>query len=132
MALLKRDEILAAVDRPVETVSVPEWGGEVLVQGLTGVQRDDLEMSIISTNGKKTPNVDMHNLRAKLCALCMVDESGKRLFADADVRELGRKSASALQRVFEAAQRLSGLSNADVEELTKNSESDQSGDSTSD
>jgi hypothetical protein len=131
MALLKREEILSAVDRPVETVSVPEWGGEVLVQGLTGVQRDDLETSIITTNGKKTPGVDLHNLRAKLCALCMVDEAGKRLFPDADVRELGRKSASALQRVFEVAQRLSGLSNADVEELTKNSTSDQSEGSTS-
>jgi hypothetical protein len=62
----------------------------------------------------------------------MIDESGKRLFPDADVRELGKKSASALQRVFEVAQRLSGLSNADVEELTKNSTSDQSEDSISD
>ena len=35
---------------------------------------------------------------------------------------LGAKSAAPLDRCFEVAQRLSGISEADVEELTKNSE----------
>jgi hypothetical protein len=37
------------------------------------------------------------------------------------VEALGKKSAAALNRVFEVAQRLSGITDDDVEELAKNS-----------
>jgi hypothetical protein len=53
------------------------------------------------------------------------------LFTDEDVAALGQRSAAALERVFDAASRLSGLSAEDMEELAKNSESGQSGGSTS-
>ena len=119
MALLKRDEILQAADIQKEIVPVPEWGGEVMVYGLDGVGRDQFESSIIVTTGKKQI-VKMENVRAKLCALAIRDENGERLFSDADVMALGKKSAAALQRVFDVAQRLSGLGENDIEELAKN------------
>lgn len=75
---------------------------------------------------------NMKNLRAKLVALTIVDEEGNRIFSQQDVNLLGKKSALALNRVFEVAQRLNGLKPEDVEELTKNSESDQSDDFISD
>ena len=74
----------------------------------------------------------MSDMRAKLAALAVVDENGNQIFSTSDVRLLSRKSASALNRVFEAAQRLSGLTNADMDELSKNSDGGQSGDSISD
>lgn len=126
--LLTRDEILAADDRKIETVDVPEWGGQVGVLGLTGTERDTLSGSLIDHKGNVNTRRAI-NLQTRLPALCMVDEHGHRLFAEADVARLGEKSAAALKRVFDAAQRLSGLSVADVEEMTKNSESDQSDDS---
>ena len=131
MALLTRDAILQAQDLPTEQVSVPEWGGEVLVRGLTGADRDDFEQSIAEQKGKNV-KMNLRNVRAKLVALTVVDEDGNRLFSDKDAEVLGRKSAVALNRVFEVAQKLSGLTPEDVEELTKNSESDQSEDSTLD
>jgi len=76
--------------------------------------------------------VNLANVRARLCAISIVDETGKRMFSDEDVRALGRKSAAALDRVFAAAQRLSGLTDEDVEELAKNSDGGQSDDSGSD
>jgi hypothetical protein len=127
---LTRDEILAAQDIATEVVEVPEWGGAVRVRGLSGLERDELEASIVSRRGKHV-DVNLINMRAKLVAKSMVDESGALLFSEEDVRALGKKSAGALQRVFEVAQRLAGLSDEDVEELTKNSESGQSGDSLS-
>ena len=63
--------------------------------------------------------VDLKNVRAKLVARSVVDESGARVFDDADVLKLSDKSAAGLQRVFEVAQRLSGLSDEDVDELVK-------------
>lgn len=130
MAILTRDAILAASDITVETVPVPEWGGEVLVAGLTGAQRDEYEQSTIKQRGQDV-EMNLANMRAKLVSLSVVDENGKRLFSDKDVTALGKKSARALQRVFDVAMRLSGISKEDLDELAKNSESDQSDDSTS-
>jgi hypothetical protein len=119
MPLLKRDDILQAPDLMTEEIEVPEWGGTVRVRGLTGTERDQFENSVVEMRGKKV-QVEMHNIRAKLAALSIVDENGRRLFSDADVEALGGKSASALDRVFSAAQRLSGLSTTDIVELAKN------------
>jgi len=130
MALLTRDEILQAQDLPTEQVHVPEWGGDVLVRALTGAERDRFEQSIVEQRGKNT-RMNLQNIRAKLVALTVVDEQGNRIFKDEDVKWLGNKSAAALDRIFEVAQRLSGLRDEDVEELAKNSESDLSDDSTS-
>lgn len=124
MKVLGRDEILGASDIKRELVQVPEWGEDaaVWVRSLTAKERDDYERSmIVYQNGKNKP--DLSQARAKLAAAAICDENGVRLFTDADVKALGDKSASALQRVFEVAQRLSGITGEDVEELVKNSES---------
>lgn len=131
MTLLTKEQILSAQDLPTEIVSVPEWGGEVIVRGLTGIERDALEAEVVEVKGKKvTPKLD--NLRAKLVAMSIVDEEGKRFFSDKEAAALGRKSASALERVFKVAQRLSGLTDEDVKELEENLEEAQGKDSSSD
>lgn len=125
---LSRDAILQAQDIQREEVAVPEWGGTVLVRGLTGKERDGLEASMIEGKGKKA-NVNLANLRAKLVSRAIVDENNQRMFTDADIQALSGKSAAALNRVYEVAQRLSGITQEDVDELTKNSEAAQSEDS---
>ena len=125
MSLLTRDAILAAPDLLTEEVSVPEWGGTVLVRGLTGTERDAFEEEMITGKGKNR-DVNLSNFRARLIVKSVVDKSGKRLFTQADMVALGGKSAAAIQRVFQVAMRLSGMSEEDVEELTKNSEPGQS------
>lgn len=126
--LLNREQILQANDLETRDIDVPEWGGTVRVRALTGVERDALEASAIQGKGKNR-DVNLTNFRAKLCARAIVDEQGKRIFEDADIAALGRKSSGALSKVYNLAAELSGISEADVDELTKNSESGQSGDS---
>lgn len=116
MPLLTRDQILSADDLGRELVNVPEWGGDVYVRGLTGKERDQFEASMIDQRGK-SQSVNLQNIRAKLAGLSICDESGKRVFTDADLQALAGKSAIALNRVFEVARRLSGLGDNDVEEL---------------
>ena len=121
-AILETDDIQ---QEPVEA-----WGLTLTVRGLTGAQRDEWEGSIIrmSPDGRKvTPN--MRNYRAKLIAMCIVDAQGKRVFNEADVDALGKKSGQELSKVYKVAQRLSGMSDEDVEELAKNFESGQPDDS---
>lgn len=127
---LTRDAILQATDLTFEDVAVPEWGGVVRVRGLTGTERDAFEASVVERQGKQS-KLNMANIRARLVTLVVVDDDGKRLFSDADVAALGRKSGVALNRVFEVAQRLSGITEADMSELEKNSAGGQSEDSIS-
>jgi len=124
--ILTRDEILKAQDIDYEVVEVPEWGGEVRVRAMTAAERDAFEASILRQT-KSGVQVEMVNLRARLCAMTIVDEDGKRIFSDGDVAELGKKSAAALQRVFDVAMRLSKFGNEDIQNLAENLKNDQPG-----
>ena len=124
--ILTRDEILKAQDIDYEVVEVPEWGGEVRVRAMTAAERDAFEASILRQT-KSGVQVEMVNLRARLCAMTIVDEDGKRIFSDSDVAELGKKSAAALQRVFDVAMRLSKFGNEDIQNLAENLKNDQPG-----
>ena len=123
---LTRDDILGVQDIATETVDVPEWGGAVLVRGMTGRERDAFESSIIEQPANRAqrrngaqPQTNMENLRAKLAACCVVDEKGDRLFSTDDVAALGAKNSSALNRVFDVAMRLSGITESDVDEMAE-------------
>lgn len=117
--LLSRDAILVPRALKREIVAVPEFGGTVIIQELTAAERDAFEASCVKRKGKQT-SVDAANIRAKLVVQAARDESGARLFADTDVEALGGLSATAINRLFEVASRLSGLGDADVEELAGN------------
>lgn len=121
MGLLTKEAILTANDVAVEDVEVPEWGGVVRVRALSAAERDRFEEGLMTGRGRKR-QFSMMNARAKLVALTVVDEQGQRLFGEQDVAALGAKSAAALSRVFDAAMRLAGLTEDDVEELTENLE----------
>jgi hypothetical protein len=92
---------------------------------MTGRERDTFESETVlyRPKGKSEPNMDaLHQSRARLCARCICDEHGARIFADSDVETLGTKSCAALDRVYEVAARLNKIGAADMEELEKNSE----------
>lgn len=120
MALLSKDQIFGQDDRKYEIVQVPEWGpdAEVRIRSLTGTERDEYEESLLSQRNGKAKAV-LRNYRAKLVALCAVDENGAPLFEKADVLRLGNTNAAALDRLYAACERLSGLTEEDVEELTE-------------
>ena len=117
MNVLTKDQILAAEDLGKELVSVPEWGGHVYVKVMSGAERDAWEASIVGTTGSQR---NLQNIRARLVALTACDGGGLRLFSDADVGELGKKSSKALDRVFAVAQKLNALTEDDIKELEGN------------
>lgn len=127
---LSREQILEAQDLTIEEVQVPEWGGSVYVRSLSGKGRDKFDASRFKLVNNRVEMIH-ENTRAVLLALSLCDQDGGLLFSEADVKALGEKSASALDRVFEVAQRLSGLRAKDMEEKLKNSEAVQTGSSSS-
>jgi hypothetical protein len=120
MAFLTRENILNFEDISTEIVSVPEWGGDVMVRAMTGYERDAFEGSLVEH--KKSGNtIKVDNIRAKLVQKTVIDpETRKPMFTAGDLEILGSKSAAALDRIFTVSRKLSGLTEEDIEELEKN------------
>lgn len=116
--MLSKEQILAANDRTEETVNVPEWGGDVVVRSMSGHDRDAIDAAMLDAQNNGGNAAE--NYRARVVAACVVNADGSRMFDDADIVELGGKSSLAISRVFDAAQRVSGLGKAGIERAEKN------------
>lgn len=107
---------------------IPGWEDVIVrVKDLTGAERDRLEASLVeekkvrvgrTVKTERSQNLD--NIRAIFCAACIVDEDLQLLFSADDVRALGKKSAMALNRIFDVIRDRNGLNNEDIEELAEN------------
>lgn len=117
MKLLSAEQILEAQDLPTVDIDVPEWGGTVRLQALTGVEREAFHLA---ARDQKLLSPDAPNVTALLVSFSARDESGGRLFTDAQVEALGKRSGVALTRLFEAAAKLSLLTDQDVDTAAKN------------
>ena len=126
MRITKSAMVFEANDLPFEDVPTPEWGeadSTVCMQGLSGKDRGAFELQVMQVGvkkGKMTGNMNLQNARAKLVAMtARVEPNGAHLFTQDEVEALGEKSAIVLERLFQVAQRLSGLSSSDMSELTQ-------------
>lgn len=120
---LSKAAILGITDFKIEKVSVPEWGGDVYMRTITGLERDLFEDSY---SEKK-----MRAFRVRFLVLTLCDEKGERLFSDEEIDVLGKKSSAVINRLFEKAWELNAFTNNAVETLGNGSASDQSGGSIS-
>lgn len=120
MKTLDKQSILGAADLKKETVEVPEWGGAVIVSQITAADRDRFEASIYVGEGA-TRKINTANMRARLCAICLVDEKGERLFTDEEAVQLGKKNADVLDRLFDTAQKLNGMNRTEADKAKKDS-----------
>lgn len=123
MPVLDKAAILAVSDTKLDKVHVPEWNGDVYIKTLSGTERDTFEDAYSQEK--------MKNFRARFLTLTLCDKSGERLFTDAEVDTLGKKSATVISRLFEKAWAFNAFRNEDVEAMGKDSPSDQSESSTS-
>jgi hypothetical protein len=132
MALLTAQQIFDADDSKHEDVPCPEWGGEVRIRNLSGSGRDSYEASIVQAGGSGDRKVDLRNARVKLIVRCAVNEDGSKMFTAEDINRLGRKNAAPIDRLFDAARRLSGMAEGDVERMVENLNDDPNDEATSD
>lgn len=123
MPALSKSAIIAAKDVRIEKINVPEWGGDVFIKTLSGTDRDAFEDAYSREK--------MKNFRARFLVMTLCDEKGGRLFDDAEIEEVGKKSSIVLNRLFDKAWSFNAFTAVEVEELGKDSPTDQSGGSTS-
>ena len=119
MSALTKEGLLGLTALPRERLDLPEVGpGEhVWVSGMSGRERDAFEASL--SKGPKGQRRNVENFRARLAALCLVDEQGVRLYTAGEAERLGNIRADVLTKIVAVAQRLSGISEGDAEELGK-------------
>lgn len=108
---LTKEAILACDDLPVEDVKVPEWSTTVRVRGLNCAQRDEY-VSLLS-KARQGEVWNIRGLKPKLVQLCTLNGDGSLLFAPEDTDAIGKKSAGAIDRIWDVAMRLSGLTAED-------------------
>jgi hypothetical protein len=125
---LSRGDIQSGQDSGLgkEELDVPEWGGYVVVKGLTGHERDAWEAGMVVNAGTKKQRVTLADTRASLVQKTCINDDGTLQFQPSDIEWLTQKSAASLQRVFLVAQRLSGLSDDDIEEIVTDLKDDPS------
>ena len=101
-----RERILAADDLGSEVVEIEEWeewlkGDKLHVRGLTAGEVEEI--------GREVNEGSLENIMARLAVKVTTNGDGKRVFTDDDAEALGGKNPSAVRKLFDAAQRISGL-----------------------
>lgn len=96
-----REQMLGADDLARVTVDVPEWGMDVTVRGLTAGEVEEF--------GRAFNNGKAENVMARLVVKVVVDDEGARVLSDEDVEALSGKNSGVIKRLFDAAQKASGL-----------------------
>jgi hypothetical protein len=109
-------------------VRIPSWesvlnGKQLYVEQMSVEDRDAWEADGLEKDGDQY-KPRLYNMRARLIYRCLVDEEGNKVFPNADtVKELPAVDAVP---IYEQALELNRISNKDVEDIAKNSESGQS------
>lgn len=115
--MLTKEQILAADDVRTEEVHVPEWGGTVRVRTITATERDAFDRQRWESGQDEKMR---KNVRASLIVMAVVDDDGKLMFSADDIEALGEKSATAMDRVFAAIQRINKMADEDIEAAAEN------------
>lgn len=110
---LTRDQFFVAVPPKLDSVDVPQLGGQVMLRELTAGERDAFEAAHVKNKER--------DFRARIVAATVCDADGARIFSAGDVPALSNLPATTLDPVFKAAVKINGLSDDDVKELEKNS-----------
>jgi len=104
---------------------------------MTGKEKNTWEQSMMkktSSQGQSGVGYEttLDNYKAKLAVVTMCDGDRKLLFDMRDLHKINEMmSASNLEKVVNAAQKINAISEEDKEDILKNSEADQQDNSTS-
>ena len=109
----------------------------VHVRQMTGHERDEFEKLLVrkfkNAKGKQDYEMKLEDFRAKLTVCTVCDAEGTLLLQPTDYPKLSTNmSAARLEKIINVAQRINAISEEDKEDLVKNLDADQVGNSSSD
>ena len=121
MTGVTREALLGLRQRPEESVPVPELGDgmSVRVVGFTARERAQFETSLQGPKGKPSRS-KIQQIRERLIVATCRDDEGNPLFTSDDIDALSQVSVTIVARLADAAQRVCGMGDSDVEDLAGN------------
>ena len=125
MALLKKDALWSATaNLPAEDVEVFDANGNVIgeirMRGLTGSELTAYQESLVVTLSSGQRKSNARHAMAKLIVLSAINEDGSPYFDKSETVKLDEAPARFLMPLFESAQRLCGLTDDDMKQMTEN------------
>jgi hypothetical protein len=129
--ILSFEEICATKDRETRDEFVPEWGGSVRFQSMSGEQRDkymQLLQSRLVGSGDNRRLSSYEKIPAMLLQMVLIKADGSQLFDRKQIEQFQAKNGAVINRLVAIAQEMNGLSDAEVAKQAKNSETTPSED----
>jgi hypothetical protein len=115
--ILTKEQILSSTDCRMEKVSVPEWGGDVMVRTMTCRDRDLWEAETVKAHKSGDIKPDY---TARFISKVVCDENGALLFSLKDIEGLAQKSGAVIQRLYKVALKLNTVTAEEIEAAGKN------------
>ena len=108
--------ILTKDDFRYEVINVPEWGGDLRLKSLSGMERSQ----IIRMTQKQKDTAD--GVFEKCIIFAAVDNDGRKIFEDneATLKVLQTKDAGVTQKIGQKVLEISGLTKDALENAEKN------------
>lgn len=116
---LNRDQFLSKTGRQYKTLNIPEFG-EVRIQSMKTSERAKFELSLEDKAGKRIRSM-VRTVRERLLIASVVDEDNKPMFTENDIEQISELPSGPVDIIVESIKKLSGFSDADLEELEGNS-----------
>lgn len=112
-------EILTAGAVPRETLHVPQLNGKVIIRGMSSAERDEMDMEN-AIHQQEHGYIDFKKWRARVVSKCLVDENDNLLVKNqADIDALAGVRGDAVEKMYELAAKLSGISKDDENAVKK-------------
>lgn len=113
MALIDKNKFLEAAENEYKDVYIKELGGEVRIQALSIEDQIKFE--------EQTANNKSHSeLVYSLIVNCCIDEEGNKLFEEADIDTIKKKSAHVVIKLFQEILKINQLQEDEIDRLAKN------------
>jgi hypothetical protein len=122
MKIASRAALLQLCERRFAEVELPDVNVTVRIQSLSEKEKSDYETVLISKNGRGILKDRLADATRRLIALCVVDETDKRVFSDGDLGVISEMDAFVASRIYDACQEHCGFNRGDIETAVKNSD----------
>ncbi|MBT9177529.1 MAG: hypothetical protein DDT20_01863 [Firmicutes bacterium] len=110
--ILSIDEILMSPDLGVKIIEIVEWGGSVVVRGMTKREQQQLRKQAVDS---LTGQIDADRMEILMLAHCLAEPK----ITIEQAEQIALKSASAFDKVLTAIMDVAGLSEAVQQEALK-------------
>lgn len=113
------DDLFASRPR-FDVLYIPELERNVRIRYMTGKEVDAYRQSVTIGTGQNM-TINQKGMRAKLAVLALANADGSRMFKDTDIHRVGTWESMVLERIFDRARKINGLTNDDTDTEEGNS-----------